>query len=267
MLYGICNLPIIPVRADVGNKSEIISQLLFGETFKILDKKENHLFIQMAYDGYEGWIDARQQEELNETDFRSLNEEEQHIADLSTHAMLLKLGREESLHLLPGSTLPFLDDDSFCIKDTDYLFLGLSRLPDIDGFEQEAEEVLRFYLNAPYLWGGRSVFGIDCSGYVQLFYKHFGIRMKRDAWQQAEQGVVVDFLQEAKLGDLAFFDNDEGSIIHVGILLNEAEIIHASGRVKIDQIDNTGIFSKEENRYTHKLRIVKRIVGAEGKIS
>lgn len=259
MLYGICNLPIIPVRADLGNKSELISQLLFGETFEVLDKKDGYLFVRIAYDGYEGWIDRRQQEELDQADFVFLNEEEQHIADLSTHAMLLKLGKEESLHLLPGSTLPFLDDDSFRVNDSDYLFLGLSRLPDIEGFEQEAEEVLRFYLNTPYLWGGRSVFGIDCSGYVQMFYKHFGIRMKRDAWQQAKDGQVVNFLQEAKLGDLAFFDDGEGKITHVGILLNEAEIIHASGRVKIDQIDNTGIFSKEENRYTHKLRIVKRI--------
>lgn len=260
MIYGICNLPIIPVRADVGNKSEILSQLLFGEVFEVLDQRDDYLYVKLGYDEYEGWIDSRQQVPLSFEDFTSLNKEEQYIADLSTHAMLLKLGKEESLHLLPGSTLPFLDNDSFRINDTDYLFLGLSRLPDLDDFAQEAEDVLRFYLNAPYLWGGRSVFGIDCSGYVQLFYKHFGIRLKRDAWQQAEQGKTVDFLQEGKLGDLAFFDNEEGRIIHVGILLNESEIIHASGRVKIDNIDNTGIFSKELNKYTHKLRIVKRII-------
>ncbi|WP_134089334.1 C40 family peptidase [Olivibacter sp. XZL3] len=260
MEYGICNLPVIPVRASGGNKSEIVSQLLFGEVFEVLKREGDYLYIKIGYDDYEGWIDSRQQVSLSEQDYLAINSEEQHIADLSTHAMLLKLGMEESLHLLPGSTLPFLDNDSFRINDTDYLFLGLSRLPDMEDFEEDAEDVLRFYLNAPYLWGGRSIFGIDCSGYVQLFYKHFGIRLKRDAWQQAEQGTTVDFLQESKLGDLAFFDNEEGRITHVGILLNESEIIHASGRVKIDQIDNTGIFSKELNKYTHKLRIVKRIV-------
>ncbi|MEH6306525.1 C40 family peptidase [Olivibacter sp. CPCC 100613] len=260
MVYGICNLPVIPVRADVGNKSEIVSQLLFGEVFEVLDKKAEYLYVKMGYDDYEGWIDSRQQTSLSVDDFNVIKNEEQHIADLSTHAMLLKLGKEESLHLLPGSNLPFLDNDSFSINETDYLFLGLSRLPDLEDFEQEAEDVLRFYLNAPYLWGGRSVFGIDCSGYVQLFYKHFGVRLKRDAWQQAKQGKVIDFLQESKLGDLAFFDNEEGEIIHVGILLNESEIIHASGRVRIDQIDNTGIFSRELDKYTHKLRIVKRLV-------
>jgi len=259
MVCGICNLPVIPVRANVGNKSEMVSQLLFGETFEVLDKQDDYLYVRLSYDAYEGWIDAKQQEVLEQEDFELLTREEQHIADLSTHAMLLKLGKEESLHLLPGSTLPFLDDDSFCLNDTNYLFLGLSRIPDREDFEQEAEEVCRFYLNAPYLWGGRSVFGIDCSGYVQLVFKHFGIKMKRDAWQQAEQGTIVDFLQEAQLGDLAFFDNEEGKITHVGILLNQEEIIHASGRVKIDSIDNTGIFSKELNKYTHRLRIVKRI--------
>ncbi|GAA4805733.1 C40 family peptidase [Olivibacter ginsenosidimutans] len=259
MAYGICNLPIIPVRADIGNKSELVSQLLFGEAFEVLEQRGDYLYIKIAYDAYEGWIDYRQQEPIDAGIFESLTTEVQHIADLSTHAMLLKLGKEESLHLLPGSTLPFLDDDSFSLNNTHYLFLGLSRVPDRETIAQELEEVCRFYLNAPYLWGGRSVFGIDCSGYVQLVYKHFGICVKRDAWQQAEQGKVVDFLQEAKLGDLAFFDDEEGRITHVGILLNAEEIIHASGRVKIDQIDNTGIFSRELNKYTHHLRIVKRI--------
>jgi len=257
-MYGICNLPIIPVRAGVGNQSEMVSQLLFGETFEVLDRQDGYLFVRSAHDAYEGWINEKQQEVISQTDYALLGAEEQHIADLSTHAMLLKLGKEESMHLLPGSTLPFLDDDNFTINDTNYLFLGLSRMPDVDDFEQEAEDVFRFYLNAPYLWGGRSVFGIDCSGYVQQVFKHFGIKMKRDAWQQAEQGVVMD-LEEAGLGDLAFFDNAEGRITHVGILLNQQEIIHASGRVKIDRIDDTGIFSEELNQYTHRLRVIKRV--------
>jgi len=260
MAYGICNLPLVPVRADIGNKSEMVTQLLFGEAFEVLRSKDDYLFVKLAYDGYEGWIDKRQQVAVDEAFYKSLNAERQPITDLSTHAMLLKLGQEESLHILPGSTLPFLSDDNFSIDTTDYLFLGLSRMPDRDDFKQELEECARYFLNAPYLWGGRSVFGIDCSGYVQLVYKYFGVRLKRDAWQQAEQGRVVDFLQETRAGDLAFFDDDEGQIIHVGILLNESEIIHASGRVKIDRLDHTGIFSVDEQRYTHKLRIVKRMV-------
>ncbi|HWV74206.1 MAG TPA: NlpC/P60 family protein [Pseudosphingobacterium sp.] len=260
MVYGICNLPIIPVRADIGHKSEMVTQLLFGEAFEVLEEKGEYLYIKTAFDDYEGWIDHRQQVKIEEQSFHLLKTEVQHIADLSTHAMLLKLGKEESLHLLPGSTLPFLEDDSFSINFTDYLFLGLSREPDRDSFLSDVEEVARFYLNAPYLWGGRSVFGIDCSGFVQMVFKHFGYPVKRDAWQQAEQGKAIDFLQEVQPGDVAFFDNEEGRIIHVGIIINEEEIIHASGRVKIDQIDSTGIYSKDERRYTHKLRIIKRFI-------
>lgn len=262
MVYGICNLPVIPVRADIGHKSEMLTQLLFGETFEVLKKNREYLYIRIAYDDYEGWIDSRQQVEIDAKSFNLLKTEVQHIADLSTHAMLLKLGKEESLHLLPGSTLPFLEDDSFSINSTDYLFLGLSREPDKDSFLSDVEEVTRFYLNAPYLWGGRSVFGIDCSGLVQIVFKHFGYPIKRDAWQQAEQGRTIDFLQEAQPGDAAFFDDEEGRIIHVGIIINEQEIIHASGKVKIDRIDSTGIYSKEEGKYTHKLRIIKRFITA-----
>ena len=115
-----------------------------------------------------------------------------------------------------------------------------------------------FYLNTPYLWGGRSVFGIDCSGFTQMVFRQFGIRIKRDAWQQAEQGQLLGFIQEARAGDLAFFDNVEGRITHVGIMLDNGRIIHASGRVRVDPVDTQGIFNKELNMYTHKLRIVKR---------
>ena len=117
-----------------------------------------------------------------------------------------------------------------------------------------------FFQNAPYLWGGRTLFGIDCSGFSQIVFKLNGIKLNRDAWQQAEQGAVVDFLPEAKSGDLAFFDNAEGRIIHVGIMLGTNKIIHASGKVRVDTIDNQGIYNAEMGRYTHKLRIIKRFI-------
>ena len=122
------------------------------------------------------------------------------------------------------------------------------------------EETAQFYLNAPYLWGGRTFFGIDCSGFSQLVYKHLGVKIKRDAAQQAEEGRVVDFLQEAVPGDLAFFDNEHGKVTHVGIILDDLDIIHASGRVKVDRIDEQGIFCLDSQKYTHKLRIIRRII-------
>jgi cell wall-associated NlpC family hydrolase len=126
-------------------------------------------------------------------------------------------------------------------------------------FESSIAEYAKFFLNAPYLWGGKTLFGIDCSGFTQVVFKMLGKNLKRDAWQQAEQGEIVNFLQEAKAGDLAFFDNAEGHVIHVGIMLNEQQIIHASGRVKIDPIDGQGIYSLDLKKHTHKLRIIKRV--------
>lgn len=130
-------------------------------------------------------------------------------------------------------------------------------------FEQpkaRIKDLALFFLNAPYLWGGRTLFGIDCSGFVQAVYKMAGLKLKRDASQQAEYGNTVDFLQEARCGDVAFFDNEDGRITHVGILLGNNEIIHSSGKVRIDPIDDQGIYNRELHKYTHQLRIIKRFI-------
>jgi len=110
------------------------------------------------------------------------------------------------------------------------------------------------------LWGGRSPFGIDCSGFTQMVYKLCGMPLKRDAWMQAEQGQDIHLLDETQPGDLAFFDNEEGRIIHVGILTTKNRIIHASGKVRLDSIDHQGIFNSETKRYTHNLRLLKRLI-------
>ena len=113
------------------------------------------------------------------------------------------------------------------------------------------------FLNVPYLWGGKSFFGIDCSGFTQIIYKIHGIKIPRDAYQQAEIGDALTFIEEAKPGDLAFFENKEGRIHHVGIILADQKIIHAHGKVRIDSLDSTGIFNKDQNKHTHKLRFIR----------
>ena len=116
------------------------------------------------------------------------------------------------------------------------------------------------YLNAPYLWGGKGPFGIDCSGFVQVVFRLNGILLPRDAYQQADIGDTLSFVEEGQAGDLAFFDNENGKITHVGILNDAQHIIHASGKVRIDRIDHQGIFHEENGTYTHRLRLLKRII-------
>lgn len=259
-LYGLCNLAVVPLRISPSHKSEMVSQVLFGECFEILDLRESWALIRLAYDQYEGWVDDKQFVQISDELFGRLNGDKQHLADLSSHSFCLKLGKDEMVNILPGTTIPLLDDTKFSINNQDYLFVGDSSLPDASKFHAQLEETAQFYLNAPYLWGGRTFFGIDCSGFSQLVYKHLGVKIKRDAAQQAEEGRVVDFLQEAVPGDLAFFDNEHGKVTHVGIILDDLDIIHASGRVKVDRIDEQGIFCLDSQKYTHKLRIIRRII-------
>ena len=139
-----------------------------------------------------------------------------------------------------------------------YEFEGLK----ISGVKPKSELIntAYMYLNAPYLWGGKTLFGIDCSGFTQMVYKLNGYKLLRDASQQASQGEVLSFIEESEPGDLAFFDNEEGKIIHVGIMLENNYIIHASGKVRIDRLDHLGIYNAELNRHTHRLRVIKKII-------
>ena len=256
--FGACNLSLIPLRVEPSDRSEMSSQLLFGDHFTILESTDKWLKILTAYDEYEGWIDNKQFVEIEHAAFVALHDLNT-ILGLSISHNVIKTSTNENLSLIAGSNIPNTLDNFFYLRDIKYRLEGEVIKPARSKFRAEVANAAAFYLNAPYLWGGKSVFGIDCSGFTQMVFRQFGIKLKRDAYQQAEQGELVGFLQEAVAGDLAFFDNDEGRITHVGIMLDNERIIHASGRVKIDYLDNQGIFSKEMNKYTHKLRIIKRI--------
>ena len=251
MEYGICNLAVVPMRAEPSDRSEVVSQLLFGEAFEITEWTDKWARILTANDQYTGWVDRLQFAMLGHMDYK------QHTAKpapLTYRAVTQawKVNDNSVLYLAAGSSLAFLTGTISHIANQKFEIIG--EIGETDSIEN----IARSYLNVPYLWGGRTHFGIDCSGFTQVVYKMCGIQIKRDASLQALEGKPVALLNNATLGDLAFFDNIEGRITHVGIMLNNHQIIHASGKVKIETIDVKGIYSEDLKRYTHKLKLIRR---------
>ncbi len=255
MKFGICNLNNIPLRLEPLDTSEMISQVLFGEHFSILESEKNWFYIRLDFDGYRGWIDKKQVEEISEIYFEKLQE----IKPVFSKELVNFATNEEGkyLPLTIGSILPDYNKKSFKINQKKYTFDGLTF--QSNHTKQGVIDIAFMYLNAPYLWGGKTPFGIDCSGFTQMAYKMNGYKLFRDASQQAKQGEVLSFIEESEPGDLAFFDNNEGNITHVGIILANNYIIHASGKVRLDRLDQSGIYNQETNRHTHKLRLLKKM--------
>ena len=256
--FGICRVSIAPLRSAPKDQAEIVSQLLFGDQVIILEVLDKWLKVRNLFDGYEGFMDFKQLTTIGK-DEAAATAEHRHLAPAAAISSL-RLEDGSKIYLAAGSNLPAYEQGSCKIGNTTYKVEFEPLQPNPDQRLERVVDTALFFQHAPYLWGGRTLFGIDCSGFVQIVYKLAGITLQRDASQQALQGETVHFLPEVQPGDVAFFDNDEGRIIHVGILLNQKEIIHASGQVRIDPIDDEGIFNKELKRYTHKLRIIKRFL-------
>jgi gamma-D-glutamyl-L-lysine dipeptidyl-peptidase len=254
MAYAVCKVPVAPLRTEPAHKSEMISQLLLAEAALILEESKDFIKLQGLYDGYEGWCQRIQlvivDNFTNDTDAPIFTADWTNSISINNTPAHAPLG----IPVLDGVNAQQLA----AVLQIDYkkatAWNASEARPEADAIKERA----LLFLNTPYLWGGRSVFGVDCSGFTQMVFRFFNIPLLRDAYLQATQGEVVGFLQEARCGDLAFFDNAEGRITHVGILLNDHEIIHAWGNVRIDKIDNAGIVNAETGLRTHQLRIIKR---------
>lgn len=249
MQYGITHLSIVPLRLDPADTSELVSQVLYGDYFKVLEQRKNWSKIRLAYDNYEGWIDNKQYLDISEDVYKHLSSEPLKVSSDVIEYITTKEGH---LNLIPlGATLNGL------------AYLQHKYEGEITQGQQIKDHIVStafMYLNTPYLWGGKTPFGIDCSGFTQMVYKLNGYKIFRDASQQAQQGEALSFIEESEPGDLAFFDNNEGAITHVGIIMKDNYIIHAHGEVRVDRLDHTGIFNTERNTHTHKLRVIKRII-------
>jgi len=238
MNKGICIVTVAPVRAENSDRAEIVTEILYGESADILEVNKNWTKIKMHYDNYEGWMDTKQIK---------------HVTDeyLANRKVTLITEDFASVMTLEGKTLLSMG------SEVEFPAAASRRSHDMrESIALTAKE----FLNIPYLWGGKSFFAVDCSGFVQLVYKIHNVKLPRDTYQQAEIGEALSFVEESQPGDLAFFENSEGRIIHVGIMLDNQKIIHASGKVRIDTLDSTGIFNKEMNKHTHKLRVIKNVL-------
>ena len=257
MKHGIIELSLVPGRLEASDTSEMVTQLLFGDIFTILEETEKWIKVKIHYDNYECWICKKQYLPINESEYTQIsNTPYQCVTDL----VQVISYKKTLLPIVQGSSLPHFKKNEFKIGNSKINFEGNISVPTKIGSKDNIVEDALMYLNAPYLWGGKTPFGIDCSGLTQMVYKIHGHALKRDAWQQAQQGTTLSFIDESEPGDLAFFDNKEGDIIHVGILMQNHFIIHAHGQVRIDRIDQTGIFNVEKQTHSHKLRLIKSML-------
>lgn len=264
-MYGISNLSSIPVRTEPAEKSEMCTQILFGEHYTVLEETAKWARIQLQFDGYEGWIDRKMVTPLQEREFKKLSSKPQ-VVTSEIFNIAQQINHYRNFLIVAGSTLPHFryTDKSFKLAGTDFKIEGGHfQKNKIESKRSQVVNVALRYFNAPYLWGGRTPLGIDCSGLSQIAYKVAGFSIPRDARDQAGLGEHFSFVEEALPGDLAFFDNENGEIIHVGIIWEKNKIIHSSGKVRIDNLDHAGIYNIESKRYTHQLRLMKRILPEE----
>lgn len=251
---------IVPVRAEASEASEQLTQLLFAETVTIMEQKPRWIRIKNDADGQEGWADFKMITPLSDEEDAQFAKADKTARVLMPMAYAVSENNGQTIPLTAGTVLPDYHDGHFQI-----LGVGFRIDPQMVAEKplslttDTLLNTVRFFLNTPYLWGGKNALGLDCSGFTGIIHSLFGHQLSRNASEQATQGIQVPSLKDAQAGDLAFFDHEDGKISHVGILIDSERIIHCSGRVKVEKVDETGIFSTEKGeKYTHHLVQIRR---------
>lgn len=258
MDFGICLNPLIPLRASPNERSEMTDQILFGESFRIYEYHDQWQYVERIDDGYTGWFNNPHYLSCSEADI-------QKMARSSIYTVNQPFSRctfnSQHIFIPAGSRLPFFHRHrrSFILGNDKYFLHEELLAADRSRIAILKETALNF-LNAPYLWGGKTIFGIDCSGFIQVVFRIAGIDLPRDSHKQLGHGRVINSLEDAQPGDLLFFGKKRGDINHIGMLLEAGKIIHASGKVRVNPVDLHGIYSIEGQRYTHALRAIKSLI-------
>ncbi len=251
---------IVPVRAEAREGSEQLTQLLFAETIEVLDEKPRWIRIKNDADEQEGWVDFKMITKLNEQESELVSKANKSARVIMPMSYAVSENNGQTIPLTAGTCLPNYADGRFEILDVGFrIDPSMVSEKALALNTENLMNTVRFFLNIPYLWGGKNALGMDCSGFTQIIHSLFGRSLLRNASEQATQGMPVKSLKNAQVGDLAFFDYEDGKISHVGILLDGERIIHCSGRVKVEKIDETGIYSIEQGgTYTHHLVSIRR---------
>ncbi len=255
--FAICHLGVIPCRAEPTDKSELVTQWLFGDIVSILEQQGNWIKVEGEQDRYQGWVDFKQIQPITEQNYLvHKSYPHQQITDSLFTAITWQ--DTQVVQWIPlGSQINCDASGIGHLGNKKYQITGKIPQPHSN---KDLVLIAKSMLMAPYLWGGKTAMGIDCSGFTQVVYRTASVQLPRDASQQYLLGTERIYLEDYKPLDLAFFDNDQGKIIHVGIVLSNNQIIHASGEVRFDQLDATGIFNKERNCYTHQLKSIKKVI-------
>ncbi|MCH5244014.1 MAG: C40 family peptidase [Lentimicrobiaceae bacterium] len=259
--YGICHIAQAPLRDTISHSSEMISQVLFGDIVEIKDKYQNWNKVETLFDGYEGWLDEKQFIAIEQEDYEAYKADKNPVFSTGFLSEAERDADHSIFRIGMGCRLPLFKDGSFKLGKLDYSYKNpVWEIPaDAEQKKKAVLERASLLINTPYLWGGKSSVGTDCSGFTQLILRSCGINLLRNASQQAGQGTLINLLAEAQAGDLLFFDNENEQIVHTGIYTGNGHVIHASGYVRIDPVDHEGIYRQDMGSYTHHLRLIRRM--------